>query len=250
MPYVKTPSYQLPADEKATIWRYIDLAKFVSMLDHRALFFSQAARLADPFEGSYPEPTVRARSEYFRSQAADSESPQLWRNIEEAVSNNFAKMRTWMYVNCWHLNECESAAMWELYGQRGSSIAIRATFARLRDSMASAPGAIVIGAVRYIDYAKEHVSERNQFNPFLCKRRSYAHEQELRALHLHDPKAEEPAPLPAGLDIACDLETLIDTIFVSPGAPSWFREVVKSITERYGIAKPVFQSSLDNDPVY
>lgn len=250
MPYLEHPSCQPPADENAIIWRYIDLAKFVSMLNHHALFFSQAARLADPFEGSYPQPIVHMRAALFRMYAATSLAPAAWASASEDIPKGNKTVRSWMYVNCWHLNQYESAAMWELYGQRGSSIAIRSTFARLRDSMASASEQIHVGRVRYIDYSKEHVPEGNAFDPYLHKRRSYAHEQELRALHFHPALLEETPSLPAGLNIACDLDTLIDAIVVSPGSASWFREVITSLTERYGIAKAIVQSSLDDGPVY
>lgn len=253
MPYKEHPSFQPPTHENAIIWRYMDLAKFIAMLDHRALFFSQAARLADPFEGSYPEATVRVRAEVNRiiteyfGRLPSEEIAVNW--LQETSERNMG-MRRLMYVNCWHLNEQESAAMWELYGQRGSSIAIRSTFARLRDSMASAWQLIRIGTVRYIDYATAHVAEDNAFNPFLCKRQSYAHEQELRALYFHPASPEELPYLPPGWDIACDLDRLIDTILVSPGAPSWFKDVVTSITKRYAIEKEPVQSSLDSGPVF
>jgi hypothetical protein len=236
MPYTSHPSCQPPDDENALIWRYIDLAKFVSMLDHHALFFSQTTRLTDRFEGSYPEPNVRARE--FSSRV---------RPLSHQWAMAHKTARSLVYVNCWHHNEYESAAIWDLYGQRDSGIAICSTFARLRDSMASTPEHITIGMVNYIDYARDRMPENNELDPFLHKRLSYAHEQELRALYI-DPTLPEETP--AGLDIDCDLDTLIDAIFVSPKAASWFRDVVTSITEQYEIAKQVRQSNLDDDPVF
>ncbi len=255
MPYHNHPSCQPPADEKA-IWRYIDLAKFVSMLDDRALFFSQAARLIDPFEGSYPEPNVRTRLEFLSSRGSAMGSRWNALIMGEQWAKEHKKARSLVYVNCWHLNEGESAAMWALYGQRNSSIAIRSTFAHLRDSMASASQDIAIGVVNYKNYALDRMPENHEFDPFLHKRESYAHEQELRALyrwHGNTVSSEadlDIASLPAGFNIACDLDALIDTIVVSPGAPSWFRNVVTSINTRYGIAKEVVKSSLDDGPVY
>lgn len=164
--------------------------------------------------------------------------------------------RSLVYVNCWHLNEGESSAMWDLYGQRHSSIAIRSTFARLRDSLGLAVQPIAIGIVNYIDYAIDRMPEDNEFDPFLHKRRSYAHEQELRALYqwqddtISPEAAVDADSLSPGFDIACDLGTLIDTVFVSPGAPSWFKAVTRSVSERYGLAKPPEQSSLDREPLY
>ena len=37
------------------LWRYMDFAKFVSLLESRALFFVRADKLDDPFEGALSE---------------------------------------------------------------------------------------------------------------------------------------------------------------------------------------------------
>jgi hypothetical protein len=34
-----------------SVWRYMDLARFVSLLDRSALFFTQASRMVDKWEG-------------------------------------------------------------------------------------------------------------------------------------------------------------------------------------------------------
>ena len=41
-----------PPQDNAVLWRYMDFTKFVSLLDRRALYFSRADKLGDPFEGS------------------------------------------------------------------------------------------------------------------------------------------------------------------------------------------------------
>jgi hypothetical protein len=39
------------------------------------------------------------------------------------------------FVNCWHMNEHESAAMWRLYSQADEAICVQSTFARLADAV-------------------------------------------------------------------------------------------------------------------
>lgn len=34
------------------LWRYMDLAKFLALLEDRALYFARADKLGDPFEGA------------------------------------------------------------------------------------------------------------------------------------------------------------------------------------------------------
>ena len=50
------PDYEVkyPALD-ATLWRYMDVAKFADLLESEALFFARANKLDDPFEGSWPD---------------------------------------------------------------------------------------------------------------------------------------------------------------------------------------------------
>ena len=45
-------SIQLPEDLSSKIWRYVDLPKFLSLLEGASLYLARADRLGDPFEGS------------------------------------------------------------------------------------------------------------------------------------------------------------------------------------------------------
>lgn len=51
--YETHPAFQQPSRE-TMIWRYMSFAKFVSLLEKKALFFARLDRLGDPFEGSPP----------------------------------------------------------------------------------------------------------------------------------------------------------------------------------------------------
>jgi hypothetical protein len=54
-------SFALPTNKDIPIWRYMDLAKYLSMLDSQSLFFSRATLLGDPFEGSAKDDGLRSR---------------------------------------------------------------------------------------------------------------------------------------------------------------------------------------------
>ena len=94
------------------------------------------------------------------------------------------------------------------------------------------------------------------FNPFMQKRISYEHERELRAIVVSTfPPGNAPS-LPVnfvvsenGVKVPIDLG-FIHKVFVSPTTPKWFREVVESLKDHYGLAAPVVQSSLASDPIY
>jgi len=102
---------QVPPAE-AQLWRFMDLAKLVSILDRNALYFPVLASLNDELEGSPPRPPQGATDED-RLRAYDT-----WQYN-----------RTVLFVNCWHQSDDESAAMWALYGNQG--VAVRTTFGLL-----------------------------------------------------------------------------------------------------------------------
>ena len=115
---------------------------------------------------------------------------------------------------------------------------------------------IYAGKVRYIDYSTESVPRDNSFSPFLHKRLSFAHEQEVRAMidvgtleNLH-PSMREPPSGEQGVYVPTDLNALIERVHVSPQAPEWFSDLVRRTSEKYGVTAPVTRSSLDQDPVY
>ena len=128
MPYEPHPDFKQPDDENAAIWRYLDFTKFVSLLDRRELFFSTVDGLSksDPFEGSLPFPNVVSRSLIMRKVA---EYPKVeYSEVKEQATltrEGFGKrLRSCVGVNCWHINQYESVAMWKLYLKSDEGIAI------------------------------------------------------------------------------------------------------------------------------
>jgi hypothetical protein len=172
MAFKEHPEFPPPSNPDATIWRYMDLAKFLSLLDRSALFFVRLDKLAevDPFEGYYTAVNVQADNVRFE------EMPEEWRErtgirdeqtfrmiIEmnkrsrELVKND----RQTTFVSSWHAQEHESAAMWNLYVRSQEGIAVQSTYQRLVNSLAGyGEFEIFIGMMRYIDYQAEFISSR------------------------------------------------------------------------------------------
>jgi len=240
--YEEHPIFEKPSDENATIWRYMDFTKFVSLLDRQSLFFARADTMPDPFEGSYSKETVRLR-------------PVRHRGIPKEALDKMAvfsrEIRRFTLLNCWHISENESAAMWKLYLKTDEGVAIRSTFRRLADSLrVCAEHTVYVGKVKYIDYETEWLPEGNSFYPFLHKRRSFEHERELRAVIQEPPFVEmgrvpdsridltQPTP-DAGAYVSIDVDLLVERVFVSPTAPAWFHELVSSVVRKYGLDKEV-----------
>src|SRR5579885_861214 len=112
--YKEHRDFPTPPDD-TMIWRYMSMSKFLSLLISRSLYLTQCDRLEDPFEGTLP------------------------RNSTPDERRDAAKMRHMMYVNCWYMNEHESAAMWKLYSAAGDGIAVQSTIGRLKRCFVEAP---------------------------------------------------------------------------------------------------------------
>lgn len=141
MPYEPHHSVT-PPPKGAKLWRYMDFTKLVSLLDKRSLFFSRADLLGDPFEGSFSRKTVEARQQ--------GDFPQIAWDILSAIHRRHIRDT---YVNCWHMSDHESAAMWKLY-LASDGVAIQSSFERLVESLQESTQKIWIGKVTYVGLSK------------------------------------------------------------------------------------------------
>jgi hypothetical protein len=230
--------FEQPKDN-TKIWRYMDFTKFVSLLDREALFFVRSDKLLDPYEGFYP----KANDDCFGSANATQKFSEA--NRKET------------YINCWHMNDHESAAMWKVFLKSDEGIAIQSTFARLREGFNYSFPDVFAGVVRYIDHDTDSIptsypkietgriiddsdSSINAFAPFLYKRKSFEYEQELRIIFGDLKPQKEPVYVKVNLD------KLIESIYVAPAAEPWFPELVDSIVKKYKLELNVVQSKLYN----
>lgn len=236
-------SFMPPENKMAKIWRYMDFTKFVSIMEDNALFFTRIDELNDPFEGSFSLGNEEIRPLLYKK------SP----NISEKISYLIREMRKWVVVNCWHMSDYESAAMWELYSKSEESICIQSTYFKLKNVLSTKAE---IGIVQYADYEKEWVPEHDPLLPFLYKRRSFEHEREIRAiLNTGNVKSFNGlvlsgTPPDRGLKINIILSNLVERVYVSPKAPKWFYDLVGKIVRKYNYHFEVKQSSLMAEPFY
>jgi hypothetical protein len=113
------------------------------------------------------------------------------------------------------------------------------------------PGAVPglglwVGTVRYIDFDSDEVLYRWAFLPALYKRNAFEHERELRAVNQRIFLTKE-APL--GEYQPVDLNTLVENVYIAPGAPPWFGDTRKKVVDRYSSNTVIQQSKLDAQPL-
>ena len=239
------------------LWRYIDFTKFLSLLETESLFFTRADKFEDPFEGArgfeYQSKEAYESIEKFKllelkskykkegiPLPSDEELSQIIEAEMVKVRNNYKKLRETVFISCWHANDRESEGMWKLYTSvMAQGVAIQTTVEHLCKSLYD-PN-FEVGFVNYIDYGEP--LKINQ-HPFWYKRDAFKHEAEVRAVII-DSKLKE-----FGKQVRVNLDSLIDSVYISPTAQGWFAELVKSVCRRYGLHKPVIHSALNEIPLY
>jgi hypothetical protein len=222
----------------------MNFTRFVSLLEHRGLYFCRSDRLGDPFEGAVPQRWLE-KSEL--GHAAQQEQ-RLMGTVARGSIETLKKLRPWVMISCWHMNEYESAAMWKLYCQGSDGICVQSTYRLLDDALDEE---VNIGQVKYISYDQQSIPLGNLFWPFLYKRRSFEHEREIRAIVCDVTRAMAAIdpPVNGGAWRQVDLDRLIQTVYVVPTASDWIVELVQSVMEKYQLTKPVNHSGLDAEPL-
>lgn len=233
------------------IWRYMDMPKFLSMLDRKALFFCRADRLGDKLEGSVTQATLVQR-EWLRHNAPAGMSQHAIETWADHQPEPRIFLLKHVFVNCWHMGAHESMAMWRGYGGGDFGLAIQSTLAVLEQAfpkVSAIPGRspISVEAVTYGDYnSREEYVPGRPLGPFLFKSDVYKHESELRALFL-DLGGGEVA---AGIEVIVDLSALVQAVVVSPLAPAWYEELVRSTCRKLGWQFSVRPSAHSGPPRY
>ena len=266
MPFAQHREFDTP-EEKTIIWRYMDLGKLIWLIDKSALYFSSIDKLSsiDPFEGLYTRKNINFLNLKFEDQSEEWKQ-KTGLNTKEKYEQSIHSNKRWLeftktqkkvtFVNCWHHQEYESAAMWKIYAHGNEGVAIQSTVGRLKQALSNYPDfQISIGCVKYIDYNKEIIESDNLLNLFLHKRKSYKYEEELRALiwTMEEGKnylSNNQYANIDGLAVKVNLDNLIDKIYIAPTAPTWIIDLLNSLLSKYGLTKPIVQSNLSEGEFY
>ena len=230
----KDPSLIEPADDDS-LWRYQDFCKFQSLVKENALFFCRLERLKDPREGTLPSATADALKDFLRIP-----------NKDERV-RSFAEMtRAITTVNCWHLSNYENALMWSSYADPG--VAIKTTFASLKDSLRLSHPQVQGGIVQYIDHDTDEavrIQSQGQYKEWssgemaILKYQSFEGEKEFRLISYLTSKVIdgntgriiEPKRTDDGIFVNVSLYQLLQEVVISPYADDELESKVRALME-------------------
>lgn len=242
------PSFTNKPGDDDVLWRYMDLARFLSLLEDEAIYFARADQMSDRWEGSFSQANVELR-------------PQLYGELFKDMNRQYVGMRESglrsTHISCWHESPVESAAMWDIYQREGRGVAVKTTWANLIASIGS-DRSIFGGRVNYVDYRTTFIPEGNFFDRFMHKRLSFSHEREVRLIMMTGRSTPHPTeenttiplgPEPPVIPIPVDLKRLIQAVHVAPDAPDWVGDLIQKVCRRYGHVFSVLHSDLASDPI-
>jgi hypothetical protein len=226
----------------------MNMAKFVSMLQNRGLFFSRVDCLGDAWEGVPPRATgellkavedalVEHGDEYMRAELRGT-----WkRNYDVARSRN--------YASCWQAAARDAWWMWKVYCDSDFGIAVCSTYDLLDRELpldVADDRHIMLGCVTYGDYdSSDYTTEvSNVYSPVMSKRDAFSDEKEVRALCDAGASPEHSK----GFYVSANMNRLITAVVVSPVAPEWFRATIEGLTRALGCTAPVEDSRLRREP--
>ncbi len=269
MPFKEHRDFIPPDNPDSKIWRYMNLAKFISVLEYHSLYFVRADRLIenDQYEGHYNPQNFLLSDKQFK------DLPEEWKgangiknelewalmriNFKSSIEQSVYQ-REVTFVNSWHIKEYESDAMWKIYLSNDEGIAIQSTYKRLVDSLNDCNDfSVYIGTIKYIDYEKDRIPFGNGLKPFMHKRNHFEHEEELRALiwtpqdgknDIRDPSNNKYKGI-FGLNIPVILDTLVERVYIAPKASSWNADLIRAILKRYDLDVDVRHSILSTKTI-
>lgn len=270
---------------ESKIQRYMDLPKFLHLLETSQLFLSKISGFDDELEGGLTRldalliggaaelldfavnrlfPGIRNMSPE-ESAAYKAENERIKNEIDsrkiKTVFGEFTKsdyssvykfQRNWIDVCCWHQNEQESMAMWKIYGAATNAVCIETTVQALSDSVhISDDSELYLSDVDYIDHETDHFKKQHPLSPYLHKSKFYTFEQEIRLIKYKPHSDIKCNREEAGSYIDIDLKKLIQSIRVSPEAPEWFFQLINGIVKnKYKLTADVSHSRMKRKPIF
>ncbi len=257
MPVIFDSAPVFPIERTETLVKYLDLAKFLSLLKRKSFFFCRLNKLEDQFEGTTAKKNYESRINWYRWCNTQVESGTFSRVLTEdeilqKVNEYYDfenRIKALTCVNCWNNNQIESAALWKIYSDNGQGIRLKTTVQKLIDSLTGATPEIRISRINYIDYSNDTMDDGNTMFPIIHKHHAYHYEEEVRLIHevkaekgfVHDWKKEESE---FGIYVPVDMTNLIDEIVVGPFSKPYIFEIIQDLCVKYDIKSEIRKSEL------
>jgi hypothetical protein len=231
------PSVGADLSENDVLWRYLDTAKFFEFIYGDNLYFARGDQFKDKFEGTFTRSIKTAIENSYKQNQIDC----TYRKFKK-------KLRGKVFLSCWHASRDDSMAMWNIYGQSDTAVALTTTVGQLRQAVENAalPYHIYIKKVVYIKPWNDPSIVVNPYsNVFSYKVKAYDYEKEVRVIvdRFENSNFEEDLT-EKGILIPVNKNNLLRTIVIGPTAPTWFLGLVRKAVKERGINTDVHRSKL------
>ena len=231
----------------AVLTRYIPFVKLVSMLE-QGFFIPKTNLFVDDWEGSLH--LFNGDTDHFQTE------------------NQLRAAKEWTYVSCWYLDEPESHAMWNSYGQSNDSLAIQTThqefkllcyhsrinmlayFDRVRYQEPNNAQSLYNDhpVMRWYDEEYSFSDSIFTYLPLQLyhKHKAFSFENEARLVLVDNDATLEINNKKAGLHLPPEhSRKMITKIILHPSSSAWFEDTVrKLINDTYKLDIPICKSSL------
>jgi len=231
-----------PKNLSDRIWRYMDLAKLIYLLDKRKLYLSRADEYEDAHEGA----TALAQKAWEMENAP---------GFSEGIAGFRCRQREWTFISCWSHYDHESHALWRIFCGPKQGVAVCSRYARLVELEKPRCEDMRAGLV---DYGRDEHAPSNTLVPFFRKRKAFEYEQEARLVaniyrcdDVRDPRGKLLPPRPC-LEIRLNLSTFVEAIRTHPEADMSYVNLVKSLVDKYApeLLGRVETSEMTKPPVF
>lgn len=206
--------------EDKKLWRYFDFIKFLALVNGE-IYFARADKFKDKYEGAIPKQNFLELVKSMGYEINDLDKNE----VKQEFNNLFNEKKKKVALSCWHLNESESAAMWEIYSRAGLGIAISTTKSNLSKIEKPEGFDLEMFEVNYFDFDMEYRKEYLHYEllPFKSKRKEFEYEQEFRIMLFQYSQHQEPGSHsrlndipPEGIKVNINPAELIVDIIAAP----------------------------------
>ena len=220
---VSNPKFN-SASANLTLWRYMDIYKFLDLIYNKRLFFCRADKFMDHYDSEIPLKSI----------------------IEKY--NRFNKKDT--FVNCWNINLEDSDLLWNKYVERKFSVAIRSSIELLNESFTDIQEVIFSSKVIYVNDNEDNLNKYivpdgfggKAISALIFKRDRFKEENEFRLIYNHS--YWEQSIEDHGKFFMIDINKLFDKIVLSPYCEDWHIKLVEEVLEKEQIKKEVIKSTI------
>ncbi|MBN1639089.1 MAG: hypothetical protein JW866_08985 [Ignavibacteriales bacterium] len=228
--YTKHKHISTPVND-TIIWRYMDLWKFLDIIENNKLYLTRLDQFEDKYEGRIPKRITKNLEENNPLKKTDDYSEYAFKKST--------------YVSSWNIEQNETYPLWKIYSDYKTAVAIKTTIKRLIDSISNNERNQYIGKVNYLKPEGSYIFRGNLFQLALDKRDYFIFEKEVRIIStLPSENTEELFKLPKGFKIDIDSDKLIEEIYLAPLADDNLKALIELKLKELNLNKLVKLSDI------